>query len=227
MIFDTLHYKKMNDAKIISSKQLKSITPLITFIIDGVKLYPHSKYPRPLLTTDEEEFESQKITKKDIITEELYHVLYFLQNSALNLSGQQRVLLRTEDKQVIFVDPRLKVPEVFDDYLAMLHLLMDDRRICSVEKGSEIMKFVKSDLSHSLPTGAKRICAYLSKTDKITSPNDFLGLEPTAVYIHLDPFTKSQDEVMLGSYCVSNDTLTPVTLASRLLKAVEQKAQIW
>ncbi|EAY07816.1 hypothetical protein TVAG_312150 [Trichomonas vaginalis G3] len=217
----------MNDAKVISSKQLKSITPLLTFIIDGVKLYPHSKYPRPLLVTDEEEFESQKITKKDIITEQLYHVLYFLQNTALNLSGQQRVLLRTEDKQVIFVDPRLKVPDVFDDYLAMLHLLMEDRRVCSVEKGSEIMKFVKSDLTHSIPTGAKRIAAYLSKTDSVTSPDEFLKAEPTAVYIHLDPTVQSYDEVLLGKYCVSNDILSAVTLASRILHSMESKANLW
>ena len=215
--------------KQISSKQLKSTNPLLTVIIDGVKLYEHSTLERPLLIDDEDEFEKQKITKNDIITEELYHIIYYLQNTALNLAGLQRVLLRTCDKQIISIDPRLKMPIIFDDYLKLMWRFMQDRRICSLEKDTEIMRFVKSDLSHTLPPGARRFGIYVDRAemDNIKKPSDFLHKEPTAVFIHLNPTQKPQDELMESTFCISTDNLAPVTAISRVVKEMETKAEIW
>ena len=215
--------------KQISSKQMKSITPLLTVIVDGVKLYEHSTKERPLLTSDEDEFETQKITKKDIITEELYHILYFLQNTALNLSGQQRVLLRTCDKQIISVDPRLKMPYIFDDYLKLMWRFMQDRRICSLEKDTELMKFIKSDLTKILPPGTRRFSIYVDKNEvnNIKKPSEFIHKQPTAIFIHLNPNEKPTDELMESTFCISSDNLTPVNAISRVVKEMETKAEIW
>ena len=217
----------IDNFKQISSKQLKSIPVVLSVVIDGVKLYPHSTLERPLLSCDEDEFEKEKITKDDIITEDLYHILYYLQSTALNLSGQQRVYLRTCDKQIISIDPRLKMPQIFDQYLDMMWRLIQERRVLSLEKETELVKFVKSDLAKSLPAGAVRTAIYTGDED-VKAPSSFLKKErPNVIFIHLNPKTKPNDEFMEGTFCISNENLSAATAISRIVREMENKVGIW
>ena len=206
----------------ITSKKLKNIEPSLTIIIDGINLINHPNLNRLLLKTDKTEINLLKIKEEELNIEELFKILSFIQGTALNLSGNQRVLLKTLDSKLIFIDPRLKIPETFGDFLLMMNRFKQDNLVYSIESNSVIMKYVKSELENSIPINTSRFCIYIGE-DEIICPKNFIKNLPIAIYIGINPKNKSIDELIEKNICISNDNLSSETLIWRIIKEIENK----
>ena len=211
----------------IDRNRLRSIKPKLIVIIDGIKLYPHSTLNRPLIQMDEDEIAVNKITKDDIITEKLYHILFYLQNTALNLSGQLKVLLRTEDKKIISYDQRIKTPDTFDNFLKMWDVFIQQGIVRMENRDTDIIKFVKSDLSNSIPPGFARHSVYIGGEVATNVSEIFKEEKQVAVYIHINPHITPTDETILKTFNISTDNLSAETAIARVVKEVEKMENIW
>ena len=103
--------KAFPNREIISGKRLQSLPPALFLVIDGINIIRHEQLDHIICKTDYIEIEAQHIDSSQINIEELYHILSYLQGTALNLAGLQRIFLRTLSQQVIMVDPRLRIPK--------------------------------------------------------------------------------------------------------------------
>jgi len=213
-------------SEVISSKRIKHTPALLTIIVDGVNLMNHPLEPRLLLKTDHLEIQNLDVNPETLTSEELYKILCFLQGTSLNLSGRQKVLLRTIDNKLIGIDPRLKPPPTFTQFLDMMHRFSEDDLVYNVDGNTILMKYVKSDLEQSLPPGAPRYCVFIGNETPV-DPKTFIDGNPIAVYVSIDPKKISSDELLLKKFCLSNDKLTTESTIWRVIKAVESKANIW
>lgn len=213
--------------EIITRNQLKTLVPSVYIIIDGANLAKHPNEQRMLLVQDEDILESLKLSPEEINIQALHHTLLFLQGTALNLSGYQRVFVRTKDNILIRVDPRLNVPKDFDSFQFMMYRYVKDGKVNGTNGQLNLMQPVKSDLGKNIPPGVRRICLYVNESEKIEKPKEFIDKTPSAIYIHLDPTQISYDEVLDKSYCVSNDIITPAAIAWRVIELIEQNSSVW
>ena len=221
-----------SNPQIISSKKLKSIQPLLYVIIDGANLIHHTSMDQMLTKTDDIEIDYLKLKKKQINIEELFHTLLFLQGTALNYSGLQRVYIRTVDLKIIQVDPRLIIPFIFKDFQQMMHLFTTEKLVKGEDGNSIMMKFVKSDIGKMIPPNIPRYSLYVNDEQPIVPIRDIVPLvgdktKPIAVYVHLNPKNQSADEILEKSFCVSNDNLSTENVFNRVIKYIETKNNIW
>lgn len=214
---------------IISSKKLQSLQPLLYVIIDGANLVHHTSMPRMLLKTDEIELNYLKLKPKQINIEELFHTLLFLQGTALNYAGLQRVFIRTVDLKLIQVDPRLSIPFVLNDFQQMMHIFSNDKLVRGIDGNSTMMKFVKSDIGKMIPPGIPRYSLYVdAEEEKISPITDVVtNNKPIAIYVHLNPKNRSADELMEKTFCISNDNLNTGNVINRVLEEIEIRNNIW
>lgn len=214
---------------IISSKRLQSLQPLLYVVIDGANLVHHTSMPRMLLKTDEIELNYLKLKPKQINIEELFHALLFLQGTALNYAGLQRVFIRTVDLKLIKVDPRLSIPFILNDFQQMMHIFSNDQLVRGIDGNSIMMKFVKSDIGKMIPPGIPRYSIYVDPKEENISPiTDIVTSDkPIAIYVHLNPKNRSADELMEKSFCISNDNLNTGNVINRIIKEIEIKSNTW
>lgn len=214
----------------ISSKKLQSMKPALYVVIDGVNLIPHTAKQRMLASSDEIDInrleQRKELRREDINIESLYTSLLYLQGTALNLSGYQRVFLRTVTQKLIALDPRLDIPHTFDEFSFMMW------RFCKEDLvkgpgGERLMYYVKSDIGASLPPGIPRVCAVCSRDKEIKKLEDVFHNNSVCLFIGIDAVTESHDELMQTVICLSNDNLSCTALLSRAVKAVEGARGIW
>lgn len=219
--------------EIISSKQLKSIVPSVYIIIDGANLIQHTSMPRMLCKTDDIEIDYLKLKYSQINIEELFHTLLYLQGTALNLSGHQRIFIRTVDLKLIQIDQRMIIPPVFHDFRRMFYTFLNEGLIKAESGESILMKYVKNDIGNCVPPGLPRYSLYIKDEDeddeetKITKVEEFTKNGPAVVYVHLNPENVSKDEVMQDYFCISNDHLSTASVLQRVIKSYEQQLNIW
>lgn len=218
-----------SNVQIIPSKKLQSLKPLLYVVIDGANLVHHTSNERMLLKTDKIELNYLKLKPKQINIEELFHTLLFLQGTALNYAGLQRVFIRTVDLKLIKVDPRLSIPFVLNDFQQMMHIFSTDSLVKGEDGNSILMKFVKSDIGKMIPPGIPRYSLYIdSEEEKITPITDIVvDNKPIAIYVHLNPKNRSADELMEKYFCISNDNLNTGNVINRVLKEIEIKSNTW
>ncbi|KAK8885668.1 hypothetical protein M9Y10_041120 [Tritrichomonas musculus] len=213
----------------ISSKKLQSLSPLLYVVVDGANLMPHTSMPRMLLKTDKIELNYLKLKPKQINIEELFHTLFYLQGTALNLAGLQRVFIRTVDLKLIRVDPRLSIPFVFNDFQQMMHIFSTDKLVKGSKENSIMMNFVKSDIGKMIPPGIPRYSLFINEDEEKISPITDIVTDdkPIVIYVHLNPQKQSADEIMEKTLCISNDNLNTGNVINRVVKEIEIKNNIW
>ena len=222
----------MNQASIeqISSKKLQGIKPALYLVIDGVNLIPHTAKQRMLVSSDEIDInrleQRKELSRDEINIESLYTALVYLQGTALNLSGHQRVFIRTRERKVIALDPRLAIPPTFDAFSFMMWRFCRENLVKG-EGGERLLYYVKSDIGESLPPGIPRICAVTSPDKKIAKLNEVIASDGVCLFVNLDTTQESQDELMQSTVCVSNDDLSCTAVLSRLVLAAEAAHGIW
>jgi rRNA pseudouridine-1189 N-methylase Emg1 (Nep1/Mra1 family) len=220
------------EIRIISSKKLQTIQPALLIIIDGAHLIVHPTKPRLLASTDSSAISQLAADRRfDVSTlnaESMHNTLLYLQGTALNLSGVQRVFIRTADSpsKLIAVDPRFETPLAFSDFARMMYCLVKDQLV-SGAGGERLMKFVKSDVSNSIPPGIPRCAIHIHPNDNIVDPADFVSQNPLLIYVNLNPRVECTDEVIERRACLSNDALSCGMTAARVVRAVEKAHAIW
>ena len=127
---------------------------------------------------------------------------------------------------MVSIDPRLKVPDTFNDFVQMLHLFMIDLNVKAEEKDTILMKFVKSDLSKTVRPGIHRYAVYTGP-EKVTPLSSFISNKPTLIYINFDTTKKPYDELLEGSYCISNDMPSAIAMIAKIIHVMELKSEIW
>ncbi|GFE55720.1 ribosome biogenesis related protein nep1 [Babesia ovis] len=95
-------------------------------------------------------------TEKDSRVDILHQSLLVLLDSPLNKSGLLKVLIRTDDNNLIDVSPHLRVPRTPKQFDTLLVYLMYKRHVKSQEKDTILMKIIKNDLEVALPPGCRR-----------------------------------------------------------------------
>ena len=215
-----------SEVPLIPSKKLQSIQPALFLVIDGVNLLPHPSKPRMLALSDEIEINYMVLhklgTAEDINMELLYNVLLYVQSTALNMSGQQRLFLRTRDKKLIAVDPRLDIPRTFDLFSEMMfHFLT--KGLVRGPGGERLMYYANSDLGHVLPPGVRRICVFTDEKAPVT----VVQKGQKCVYLSVDGKWECQDELMSERNCISNDRLSCTTTAARVIANAELENDLW
>jgi rRNA pseudouridine-1189 N-methylase Emg1 (Nep1/Mra1 family) len=216
----------------ISRKKLRSLQPALFVVLDGANLCIHPSKPRLLSTTDSSAISSLIRTRRfdpsTLNSESLHNALLYLQGTALNLSGLQRVFIRTSESppKLISIDPRLRTPLSFNDFATMMHSLVKDQ-VVSGKGGERLMKFCNKDIANSIPPGVRRYGVYVSKSDAIVDPKEFVSEEPLLVYVNVNPEAECADEVLAGKKCLSNDALSCGMTAARVVRAVEKARAIW
>lgn len=95
-------------------------------------------------------------TQKESRVDILHQCLLVLLDSPLNKNGLLKVLVRTEDNNLIDVSPHLRVPRTPKQFDSMLIHLMYKRRVMSQEKDTVLMRVIKNDVEVALPPGSRR-----------------------------------------------------------------------
>ena len=219
----------MEGAAQISRKKLHAMQPALYVVIDGANLIQHTARERMLVLTDEIDInrmvQRKELRKEDINIELLYNVLVFLQGTALNLAGLQRVFVRTLSNKLIALDPRLSVPKTFNDFSFMMWRFCKENLVKG-QNGEKLLYYVKSDIGSLLPPDVPRYCAIVSSDRKIDKI-DTIVQNPICIYLNLDVTQECRDEVMQRVLCVSNDALGCSTVAARVVREVEIAQKIW
>jgi rRNA pseudouridine-1189 N-methylase Emg1 (Nep1/Mra1 family) len=215
---------------IIPSKKLKSLCPALYVIVDGANLTLHPQKRRLLCSSDSIEIDyltrEQHLDPSSLNIESLYNTLLYLQGTALNIAGVQRIFIRTDTDALISVDPRLNIPPLFEDFLTMMNTLVKNQLVVG-PGGERLMKFVKSDVSLSLLPNVPHFAIYVKRDEPLVGPGTFVGQDPCCVFARLNPEEQSNDEVMQGRFCLSNDQIGCAGVISRVVRATEAVHEIW
>ncbi|EDO05371.1 EMG1/NEP1 methyltransferase family protein [Babesia bovis T2Bo] len=95
-------------------------------------------------------------TDKESRVDILHQSLLVLLDSPLNKNGFLKVLIRTDDGNLVEVSPHLRVPRTPKQFESLLVYLLYKRHVKSQERDAILMRFIKNEIEIALPPGSRR-----------------------------------------------------------------------
>lgn len=100
----------------------------------------------------------------------VYQCLQVLSQTPLNRSGHLQVYVKSQNNELIKVDPQLAIPESFTDFSKMMVQLLHNLRPVRARKCSkQLLKLLKNPVTLHLPVGCPKV-GTSSKAPKIVRP---------------------------------------------------------
>jgi rRNA small subunit pseudouridine methyltransferase Nep1 len=160
----------------------------------------------------------EKMGRPDIIHNTLLQVL----ETPLNWEGQLRVLVHTQDDQVITINPKVRLPKNYVRFVGLIEQLFTERKVpekgeplLSLKRGNirELVRMVSPDKVFGFSTLGRPslLRAVANQISRIKAPLAFVGAFPRG---HFGDETRG---VVNELFCVDRESLDAWVVAGRFV----------
>lgn len=157
-----------------------------------------------------------------------HQCLMMLQDSPLNKRGLLNVFIRTADNQLISVHPQLSVPRLYDQFAALMVMLLVNRKVKARENSTNLISIIKNNLDDILPPGSHKIGLSvngekLSIEELITTTKMVHAAIPVVFFVGAvaksDPAAKC--ELCERRICISDSPLSAANCCGKICDTLE------
>lgn len=161
----------------------------------------------------------------------VHQCLQILSQCPLNRAGLLQVYVRTQNKELIKVDPQLAVPESFSEFTKMMVQLLHNLRPVRAKKCSkQLLRLIKNPITLHLPVGCPKY-GTSSKSKKIISPNELVPGEESshksvAVVIGAMAHESCEPDYVDETVSISKYPLSAALVCAKITGAFEEAWQV-
>lgn len=199
--------------------------------LEIVKLEANFKQPTSfqLLNCDEHMAQIRKLKKDPAFCRPdiVHQCLRILQQCPLNRAGLLQIYVRTENNELIKVDPQLNVPETFDDFTRIIVQLLHHLRPVRAKKCSkQLLKLVKNPVTLHLPVGCLKY-GTSSKATRVVRPCELVPTKekqvtPVAIVIGAMAHESCDPEYVDETISISRYPLSAAIVCAKITGAFEK-----
>lgn len=199
--------------------------------LDVVKIDGQFKQPASyqLLNCDEHMFMIRKLKRDPAFCRPdiTHQCLQVLLRSPLNRSGHLQIFVRTQNNQLIKVDPQLAICDKFKDFSEIMVQLLHNLRPVRAKKCSkQLLKLMKNPVTLHLPVGCPKY-GTSSKAKRVIRPSELVPSEGSAhktvaVVIGAMAHESCQPDYVDDTFSISKYPLSAALVCAKITSAFEE-----
>lgn len=214
-----------------NSDKKKLIVILERANLDVVKIDGQHGKPSSfqLLNCDEHMFMIRKLKRDPAFCRPdiVYQCLQVLSQCPLNRAGHLQVYVRTQNNELIQVDPQLAVSESFEEFTKMMVQLLHNLRPVRAKKyHKQLLKLLKNPVTLHLPVGCPKY-GTSSKAKRIIRPSELVPAEDkpyksVAVVIGAMAHESCEPDYVEETFSISRFPLSAALVCAKITSAFEE-----
>lgn len=156
-----------------------------------------------------------------------YQCLQVLSQCPLNRAGHLQVYVRTQNNELIRVDPQIAIPDTFEEFSKIMVQLLHNLRPVRAKKCSkQLLKLIKNPVTLYLPVGCPKY-GTSSKAKRIIRPNELVPPEKgqhrsVVIVIGAMAHESCEPDYVDETFSISKYPLSAALVCAKITSAFEE-----